>query len=63
MTLQLAVGFTLTVVTIWLVPVVRDASSWTWAFTLLAPGPALGTLAMQVLRRSPSAALIAGGRG
>ena len=36
-TLQLAVGFTLTVVTIWLVPVVRDAAGWGWAFLILAP--------------------------
>lgn len=62
-TLQLAVGFTLTVLTIWLVPVLRDSLSWTWAFAFLAPGPALGTLAMFRLMRSPDAARIAGGRG
>jgi MFS family permease len=63
LTLQLAVGFTLTVATIWLVPLVRDASSWAWAFALLAPGPFLGIAAMLRLRGSPEAALIAGGRG
>lgn len=46
LTLQLAIGFTLTVATIWLVPLVRDAVGWRWAFALLAPGPALGALAM-----------------
>jgi len=61
--LQLAVGFTLTVVTIWLVPYLEDALGWRWAFAFLAPGPALGLLAMLRLRASPDAARIAGGRG
>ncbi|MGK2930575.1 MAG: MFS transporter [Acidimicrobiales bacterium] len=62
-TLQLAAGFSLTVVTIWLVPVLRDWLSWRWAFAFLAPGPALGVWAMLRLRHSPQSALIAGGRG
>jgi MFS family permease len=49
-TLQLALGFTLTVVTIWLVPVVRDGASWAWAFVMLAAGPFLGIVAMARLR-------------
>jgi MFS family permease len=52
LTLQLAVGFTLTVATIWLVPYVADAAGWGWAFALLAAGPALGVAAMLRLRRS-----------
>lgn len=47
--LQLAVGFTLTVATIWLVPLLEDAVGWRWAFAFLAPGPALGILAMRHL--------------
>jgi MFS family permease len=62
-TLQLAVGFTLTVLTIWLVPVMRDEVGWRWAFALLAPGPALGVVAMFRLMRAPEAARIAGGLG
>src|SRR5262249_53323098 len=31
-TLQLAVGFTLTVLTIWLVPILRDHLGWRWTF-------------------------------
>ena len=50
-TVQLAIGFTLTVVTIWLVPIVRDAWGWGWAFAMLAPGPAAGIVAMSRLRR------------
>jgi dipeptide/tripeptide permease len=62
-TLQLAAGFTLTVVTIWLIPVVQHAVGWTWAFTVLAPGPLLGVVAMTRLLHAPEARLIAGGRG
>ena len=51
LTLQLAVGFTLTVATIWLIPVLEHDVGWEWAFAFLAPGPALGTLAMLRLRR------------
>ena len=48
--LQLAVGFTLTVVTIWLVPYVEAAVGWRWTFSVLALGPALGIAAMLRLR-------------
>ena len=50
LTLQLAVGFTLTVATIWLIPYLVDAAGWGWAFAFLAAGPALGVLAMLRLR-------------
>jgi MFS family permease len=52
LTLQLALGFTLTVATIWLLPVVEGAVGWRWAFAFLAPGPALGVVAMLRLRRT-----------
>jgi len=51
LTLQLAAGFVLTVFTIFLVPVVRDATSWGWAFLMLTPGPILGAWAMHRLSR------------
>ena len=63
LTLQLAVGFLLTGATIWLVPALVERVGWGWGFAALAPGPALGTLAMLALGRSPEAARIAGGRG
>ena len=63
LTTQLALGFSLTVATIWLVPLARDELGWPWAFALLAPGPALGALAMLRLRRRPEAARIANGLG
>ena len=56
LTIQLAAGFVLTVFTIFLVPVIRDAHGWGWAFFLLAPGPILGAWAMRVLRLGPKTA-------
>ena len=53
LTIQVAAGFTLTVLTIFLVPFVRDMFGWGWAFLLLAPGPILGALAMRALRLGP----------
>jgi MFS family permease len=50
LTMQLAAGFTLTVFTIFLVPEIRDAYGWGWAFLLLAPGPILGAWAMRALQ-------------
>ena len=50
LTMQLALGFTLTVVTIWLVPFLADAVGWRWTFAFLVPGPALGVVAMLRLR-------------
>jgi hypothetical protein len=50
LTLQLAAGFTVTVATIWLIPLLQEALGWRWAFAVLAPGPILGTLAMARLK-------------
>ena len=63
LTLQLAAGFALTILTIWLIPVVRDEFGWRWAFAFLAPGPLAGIVAMLYLLKLPEAARIAGGRG
>jgi MFS family permease len=63
LTLQLAIGFTLSVATVWLVPILKDLHGWPWAFAALAPGPALGVIAMFRLLHSPDAAKIAHGRG
>ena len=49
LTLQLALGFTLSVATLWLIPVLVEEVTWRWAFAFLAPGPALGVLAMRRL--------------
>jgi MFS family permease len=59
LTLQLAIGFSLTVATIWLVPKLETALTWRWAFAFLAPGPALGVMAMLRLKSLPEAARLA----
>ena len=48
---QMAVGFALTVPTIWLLPFLEEEVGWRWAFVFLVPGPVLGILAMLRLRR------------
>ena len=62
LTVQTCVGFLLTMASIELVPRLVSAVGWRWAFAALAPGPFLGILAMQRLRRLPEAAQIAQGR-
>jgi predicted MFS family arabinose efflux permease len=63
LTLQLAIGFTLTVATLWWVPWLRDAHGWSAAFAMLVPGPVVGIAAMARLRSLPEAGRLAGGRG
>jgi len=63
LTLQTAVGFLLTLVTIRWVPSLAESLSWRWALPVLALGPALGVVAMVRLKRSSYAAQLAGGRG
>jgi MFS family permease len=52
LTLQTAIGFLLTTVSIAAVPHLRDAGGWPLAFGLLAIGPALGIAAMRRLALS-----------
>jgi len=63
LTLQTAVGFLLTIGSIQVTPVVADAVGWRWAFAPLVVGPLVGTAAMLLLRASPAADSLAGGRG
>jgi MFS family permease len=62
LTLQTSLGFLLTALSIDLIPTFLPALGWPWVFVLLAPGPALGVLAMLRLRGLPEAAKIAQGR-
>ena len=62
LTLQTALGFTLTLVTIHLMPYWVDALGWRYAFVPLAAGPALGIWAMARLRAHPRSTQLAGGR-
>ena len=62
LTLQTALGFTLTLVTIYLVPHWVDAIGWRYAFVPLSIGPAVGVVAMAMLRAHPRSTQLAGGR-
>ena len=62
LTLQTAMGFTLTLVTIHLLPDFVDAWGWGHAFIPLAIGPAVGVWAMVRLRQNPASIRLAGGR-
>jgi MFS family permease len=53
LTLQTALGFLLTLVTIRLTPGIADAFGWRWSFLWLGLGPAVGLWAMAALRRTP----------
>ena len=63
LTLQTALGFLLTLVTIRGIPWLAENWGWQWAFPILAVGPALGIAAMVALKRSPQATELAGGAG
>jgi len=62
LTVQTALGFTLTLVTIQALPYLVAAIGWRFAFAPLAIGPALGVWAMARLRAHPDAVKLAGGR-
>jgi MFS family permease len=62
LTVQTAMGFTLTLVTIHLMPVSIDLLGWRAAFVPLAIGPVVGIAAMLRLRASPQALRLACGR-
>jgi MFS family permease len=62
LTTQTALGFTLTLATIHLMPHFVDALGWRYAFAPLAIGPAIGVWAMARLRARPEAVRLAGGR-
>lgn len=58
LTLQMGVGFSITMVTIWLVGAIESHLGWRPAFAILAAGPLVGVPAMFALRRR-----LAGGAG
>jgi MFS family permease len=49
LTLQICLGFLLTMVSMRLLPFVASAIGWQWTFLVLVPGPLLGALAMHRL--------------
>ncbi len=63
LTMQTSMGFLLTLVSIRLIPVLVGWVGWSWAFAILAIGPMFGVWSMWLLKQSPMAANLAGGRG
>lgn len=61
LTIQTAMGFTLTVIMIQALGYWIELVGWSWAFTPLAIGPAVGVWAMARLRTRPEAVRLAGG--
>jgi len=62
LTVQTCIGFLLTLVTIHVMPYVVTGLGWTYAFMILAIGPAIGIWAMARLRADPASVKLAGGR-
>lgn len=62
LTIQTSAGFLLTLVTIHAMPLAIEMLGWTYAFSVLALGPAFGIYAMGRLRGLPEAEKLAGGR-
>jgi MFS family permease len=62
LTIQTCVGFALTMLSIWLIPLLVGWVQWRWAFAILAVGPFLGAAAMARLRTLPDSLKLAGGR-
>jgi MFS family permease len=59
---QMGVGFALTIVVIWLLPLLAAVVGWQWVFASLAVGPFLGAWSMLRLRRMPESRAMAGGK-
>ena len=51
LTFQMAIGFLITTISIYIVPVFVTVIGWQWVFVILAIGPLVGIVAMNCLRR------------
>jgi MFS family permease len=62
LTLQMALGFLLTIFSIRVVPWFVGLVGWRYGFTILGIGPLIGIVSVYLLRRHPDSVSIAGGR-
>jgi MFS family permease len=62
LTVQTSLGFLLSMITIWLIPLLLEALGWRYVFLVLMPGPVFGIWSMLQLRRLPEARKLACGR-
>jgi MFS family permease len=61
LTVQTSLGFTLTLLTIQVIPALAETVGWRYVFMFLALGPAFGAWSMLQLRRLPEAVHLASG--
>ncbi len=62
LTIQTCIGFTLTMVSIWMIPIMVSKIGWQWAFIILVIGPIFGMISMLRLRMLPDSLQLAQGR-
>ncbi|MFV2015539.1 MAG: nitrate/nitrite transporter, partial [Candidatus Heimdallarchaeota archaeon] len=62
LTIQTAIGFAITIISIKLIGYIKDIVGWEYAFMVLSVGPLLGIISMWQLRHEPDAHLIALGK-
>lgn len=63
LTVQMGIGFLITIVTIQVLPLFADMlGGWRWSFLMLIPGPLVGAAAVLRLRQLPESLRIAQGR-
>ena len=60
--IQTALGFALSNISIWLLPIMVDLTGWTYGFMFLAVGPFLAIYSLMKLRKESDSKLIAQGR-
>ncbi|MEH7226086.1 MFS transporter [Bacillus sp. JJ1566] len=63
LTIQLAIGYVLTIIVIFLVPFVESIIGWRYTFLILLPGPILGFLSMFRLHRLKTKVTMGGNDG
>jgi len=59
---QTAIGFAISNITIWLLPIIVELIGWTFGFTFLVLGPIFGILSLIKLRKEPESKMIALGK-
>ncbi|MHA1987577.1 MAG: MFS transporter [Promethearchaeota archaeon] len=60
--IQTAIGFAISNITIWLLPIIVELIGWTFGFSFLVIGPIFGIISLEKLRREPDSEKIALGK-
>ena len=62
LTFQMAIGFLITVGSIYVIDILRTTIGWHWAFSILSIGPLLGIISMVRLRYKNESSLMCNGK-